>query len=94
MIPLEDGTDWSPTDEQVAQWKWAYPQVDVDAELRKAAQWCVDNPSRRKTLRGIARYVGSWLGRCDSERGRPRRNPAPIQRHGGYVEGETAEDWL
>ena len=30
------------------------PRLDVESELRKAGQWLIDNPARRKTQRDVA----------------------------------------
>jgi hypothetical protein len=26
-------------------------------------QWCIDNPTKRKTRRGIRKFIGGWLER-------------------------------
>jgi hypothetical protein len=76
MIPVSGGgdqTDWPVTAQKVAEWSEAYPGVDVLAELRKARQWCIDNPTRRKTLRGVAKFCNSWLDKAQNQtRGEPR----------------------
>jgi len=46
-----------------------YPDVDVLGELRKARAWIITNPTRRKTARGMPRFLNSWLARAvDSPR--------------------------
>lgn len=44
-------------------WKEIYPAVDIMQELRKMKGWCLDNPTRRKTKRGIRKFIGSWLSK-------------------------------
>lgn len=56
----KNGT-WSPDAAFVASLKDAYPQVDVDAELKKARLWCEANPSKRKTPRGMKKFITSWI---------------------------------
>ena len=68
-IPLNDGTEWLPSMEEYEEYKRLYPNVDVDQEFRKMRGWCNDNPSKKKTLRGIKRFVGGWLSR---EQDKPR----------------------
>src|SRR5262245_34521437 len=51
---------WMPTDQQVRQWQELYPGVDVAQELRKALAWTVANPTKRKTARGMPRFLVSW----------------------------------
>jgi hypothetical protein len=47
-----------------AEWAAAYPGVDVPRELKRAAQWAADNPTKRKTFRGARRYFSAWLARA------------------------------
>lgn len=61
MIPLENGEEHPVTDAELAEFRAAYPRIDVLAELRKARAWCVANPSKRKTSRGVSRFLNSWL---------------------------------
>jgi hypothetical protein len=49
-----------------AEWGEAYPGVDVPVELRKAVQWCADNPTRRKTFRGARKFLSGWLARAQN----------------------------
>jgi len=65
-FPCDKG-NWIPTREMVAEWKATYPDLDVHAQLRRARQWLVDNPSRRKTPKGMRRFVGSWLANAMTE---------------------------
>lgn len=44
----------------------AFPSVDVVAEIRKAVVWCAANPSRRKTPRGIPRFLFTWIERASN----------------------------
>jgi hypothetical protein len=36
-------------------------QIDVVVEAKKAKQWLVDNPTRRKTHRGMTRFLNGWF---------------------------------
>lgn len=59
---------------QVDEWSELYPAVDVMQELRKMAGWLDANPSKRKTKRGILRFVNGWLAR-EQDKGRtPTQN--------------------
>ena len=56
------------------EWSELYPAVDVMQELRKMAGWLDANPSKRKTKRGILRFVNGWLAR-EQDKGRtPTQN--------------------
>ena len=41
------------TQAKMDEYALTYPGVDVPAELRKAWQWCIDNPKKRKTFYGM-----------------------------------------
>lgn len=67
--------EWHLRQSKLAEYREAFPGLDALAECRKALQWLRDNPSRQKTPRGMARFLGSWLGRAQ-DRGAPAGNPA------------------
>ena len=67
-LPLNDGTEYGITQDDVDEYQTAYPAVDVMQQLRSMRQWCKDNPTKRKTKTGIRRFVNSWL---DREQNRP-----------------------
>lgn len=68
---LKDGTHWEPTDEDIIAWQHSYPDVDVFAELGAMESWCDANPSKRKTKKGIKRFVNAWLSRAREKGGSP-----------------------
>ena len=66
-IPLDDGTEHPVTEAEVAEYRTAYPRIDVAAELRKARAWSIANPSKRKTRKGVARFLNNWLSGANDE---------------------------
>lgn len=66
-LPLNDGSEWVPTKEQLEEWIRLYPSVDVIGEFRKMRGWCNAKPSRRKTARGIKTFVNGWLSRTQDK---------------------------
>jgi len=74
---LNDGTDWQPEDEDVLKWQQLYPAVDVFQELNAMTGWLDANPTKRKTPRGIKRFVNSWLARAQDRGGSPQANAKP-----------------
>lgn len=91
-LPLNDGTEWEPTQAQFDEWKRLYPSVDVTAEFRNMRGWCNANPTRRKTARGITTFVNGWLSRTQNN---PRTTQAvkKAQTVPAYMENavETSE---
>lgn len=57
---------WLLVPSKVAEWAEAYPGVDVVTECRKARQWCLDNPAKKKTFHGMAGFLGRWLARSQN----------------------------
>lgn len=62
-IPLNDGSEWKPTVEQIDEWTRLYPNVDIEQEFRNMRGWCSANKDRRKTPRGVKKFVTGWLAR-------------------------------
>ncbi len=63
-MKLKDGTTYRPMPDDIESWRQAYPGIDVMVELRKMGVWLNANPSKRKTRRGINRFIVNWLGRA------------------------------
>lgn len=80
-IPLKDGSAFAVTASLVAEWKAAYPRLDVLAEIGKARAWCVTNPDKRKTRGGAAKFLNGWLSRSHDELPPPSAGNLP---GGGY----------
>ena len=68
------------TAEQVKRWKELYPAVDVMQSLRNMAGWLEANPTRRKTKRGMLKFVNNWLQR---EQDKPNAQRTITQRANG-----------
>lgn len=59
----------------VAEWEEAFPAVDVPQKLKAIRQWLIANPQKRKTSRGMKRFVVAWLTR-EQDRGVVSRSGA------------------
>lgn len=64
---LNDGSEWKPTEALFAEYVRLYQNVDVKQQFNEMRAWCVSNPQKRKTKRGIKRFVNSWLSREQDE---------------------------
>ena len=62
-LPLNDKTNFSISEDEVNKYQELYPNVDVVQELRNMKGWLDANPTKRKTKRGINRFVNGWLQR-------------------------------
>lgn len=63
LLSLVDKTEYDVPLSKIEEWKTAYPAVDIIQELHKMAAWLGSNPKRKKTRRGIDRFINSWLSR-------------------------------
>lgn len=52
----------------IPSYQETYPHVAIVAELRKAQRWLLDNADRRKTARGMPRFINGWLARQENHR--------------------------
>jgi hypothetical protein len=56
------------TDDTIRAWSAAYPAVDLDAALARAAVWCAENPAKgRKSQYG--RFLSGWFSRDQDRTG-------------------------
>ena len=62
-IPLNDGTEWKPTVDLLAEWERLYPGVNVKQKIAEMRGWCLSKPEKRKTKKGVKVFVTNWLGR-------------------------------
>lgn len=70
-LPLNDKTEYQVSLTKFNEYKELYPAVDISQELRNMRGWLLSNPDRRKTRRGITRFINSWLARSQ-DNGKPR----------------------
>lgn len=61
---------WHLYQDTVDDLQQAFPSLDVLAEARKALAWVNASPDRRKTPRGMRRFLFTWMSKAvDSRRG-------------------------
>ncbi|MCU0916981.1 MAG: hypothetical protein MUC88_20825 [Planctomycetes bacterium] len=59
MLFEDDKTIQERGDALLKNWKDAYPNVNVEAEIRKAHSWLISNPRRRK--KNLSRFLNNWI---------------------------------
>lgn len=72
ILPLNDGTGYEVSQEQCQEWAGLYPAVDVIQQFCNMKAWLIANPTRKKTRRGIMRFINGWLSR-EQDRGGGRQ---------------------
>ncbi len=68
-ITLNDKTPYPVYQTDIDGWRELYPAVDILQELRKMKGWCDSNPAKRKTKRGISKFINGWLARTQDRGG-------------------------
>ena len=63
-------------DADLARWKDAYPGVDLQAEIRVAHAWLVDNPTKAGK-RNWGAFLNRWFARKQEKGGSPSQPAAP-----------------
>lgn len=70
LIPLQGRELFGVDQAQIDAWRESYPAVDVLQTLRHIREWCLSNPARKKTRKGVRAFVTSWLAREQDSGGR------------------------
>jgi hypothetical protein len=59
--------DWLLSEAFLEEQRPLYPGVDVLLECKKALQWVKANPTRKKTSRGMPKFLIGWLERSQNK---------------------------
>lgn len=78
-MPLVDGTEFDIREQDIAEWQDAFPNVDVVQQLKAMRLWCKDNPERKKTRKGVRRFITTWLDKEQNRGGNRAPQPAAQQ---------------
>lgn len=65
---LKDGSVYEVTQDEVNNLKNLYRGANVEKELRHMEGWCSKNPEKRKTRKGIGRFITNWLSHADESK--------------------------
>lgn len=57
------------SDDMLRAWKSAYPQCDVESEIKRAHAWLVGNPEQKYSSYG--RFLAGWFGRSNPKSAGP-----------------------
>lgn len=82
-ITLNDGTEWVCPLADYEEYRRLYPGVDIDKAFREMRAWCKSNPAKRKTARGIKRFVNGWLSR-QQDSGKGSHSPKQVKDNNNF----------
>lgn len=74
-LELNDGSMYSIPQSDYDKYVDLYPAVDVMQQFRNMTGWIYSNPNKRKTRKGIKKFINGWLSREQDKGG--LRPPAP-----------------
>lgn len=83
ILPLKDGTLYEVEEDDFKMWAVTYPSIDIVQQFREMYAWLVSNPSKRKTRRGIKKFINGWLSRSK-----------PEVESLGFIEKHTDKSWV
>lgn len=69
-LPLNTGGEYPIFQHDIDTFAELYPAVDILQAMRGMKGWLMTNPTKRKTKRGIGRFINSWLAREQDKGGR------------------------
>lgn len=98
-LPLNDGTEYPVYQEQCQEWAGLYPAVDVIQQLRGMRGWLLSNPSKRKTSKGVLRFITGWLSREQDKGGvkSTQKNSSADVKYSGSEWAKSVQeshDWM
>ena len=53
-------------------WQETYQAVDVYQQLKEIRSWSDANPAKRKTQKGVRRFINMWLAKEQDKGGSPQ----------------------
>ncbi|KKM93305.1 hypothetical protein LCGC14_1209800 [marine sediment metagenome] len=68
VFPIKgDPRLWHCPQSKVNEWCATFgDSMNVVAEIRRARQWLLDNPTNQKTARGMVKFLNGWIGRAQN----------------------------
>jgi hypothetical protein len=88
----DEPRQWFLTADLLASLREAFPTLDALGECRRALEWVLADTGRRKTSRGMRRFLFGWLSRSQN-RGLGR-TAAPPPRPKDYTAQQQAAAWV
>lgn len=87
----QDGKQWKVPSGLMKDLIIIYGEKTVEQELWKAHAWLEADPARRKTQRGMGRYLNGWLSRASSMVRTPIKTL--LKRDSLMTNGNIQESW-
>ncbi len=79
------------TEEDITSWSEAFPVVDIKLEIKKAREWLLSNPERRK--KKYRKFLTAWFSRTQDKGGTKGYNPKKAASPGVKPLVDQAREW-
>lgn len=80
-LPLNTGEEYPIFQNDIDIFAELYPAVDILQAMRAMKGWLMTNPKKRKTKRGISRFINSWLAREQDKGGTIKKTESVVKIH-------------
>ena len=90
---LKSGSEFHVEQADIIEWQRTYKAIDVNHELDRMRQWLDANPGKRKTERGIKRFIVAWLSRASDNRSQGKSTTIKGIKPSG-IDNATDVSWL
>lgn len=87
VLQMQGGKQYVVPQEIITAARAAYPLVDVEREIKRAAAWLVSNPAKRK--KDAPRFLNNWFKGAQSDAEKNKATSGPAETTGREL---TAED--
>lgn len=87
VLQMQGGKQYVVPQEIITAAREAYPLVNVEREIKRAAAWLVSNPTKRK--KDAPRFLNNWFKGAQSDAEKNRAVNVPVETTGREL---TAED--
>jgi hypothetical protein len=88
-LPCEDGSEFVYDDIFIAAARKAYPLISIEKEVLKARAWLEANPTKKKTRKGMKKFLNGWFGRTQGDAEKNQAKSGVVETTGHQL---TAED--
>ena len=95
-LPCEDGSEFTYDDIFIAAARKAYPLTSVEKEVTKARAWLEGNPTKKKTRRGMKKFLNGWMARAqgDAEKNQAKSGVVETTGHQLTDQDRRPAKWL
>ena len=89
-LQLNDNSYFEVTQSFYDELKPLYPAVDLDTEFKQMIAWIIGNPTKRKTSRGIKKFITSWLSR-EQDKGGNKTYQKPAEKKEEFTQHDYSQ---